>query len=160
MKAMTIRILRKRKRKPGNATTHGMSRTKIYNIWCKMVARCCDPGDKAYDRYGGRGIGICDEWRQSFEKFYADMGDPPKGKSLDRRDNDLGYCKSNCRWATAKEQADNRRSNVCLEFGGKRMNLIQWSVQIGLPFKALWKRYNQGWSVEEMLTIPKYQRRK
>lgn len=90
-------------------TTHGKSKTKLYDVYLKMVERCYKSTDKGYKNYGGRGIGVCDRWRDSFENFYADMGDPPPNHSLDRRDNDLGYSKDNCRWVDRTIQNANRR---------------------------------------------------
>lgn len=81
-----------------------------YKIWAGMKERCTNPNHHAFSHYGGRGITICDEWRLSFERFVADMGDRPSANhSIDRRDNDRGYSADNCRWATAAEQSRNRR---------------------------------------------------
>jgi hypothetical protein len=91
-----------------NKPKHGKFGTPIYNVWAQMIARCTNPNSTSWHRYGGRGISVCDDWRKSFEVFYADMGDPPIGLSLDRRNNDEGYSKANCRWATKQEQAMNR----------------------------------------------------
>lgn len=87
---------------------HGMAGTKIYNIWSDMVARCRRVTHPRYADYGGRGITVCDRWLD-FVNFYADMGERPEGRSLDRANNDLGYSPENCRWATGVEQRANRR---------------------------------------------------
>ena len=82
--------------------------SKTYMIWGSMKQRVLNPKNKAFDRYGGRGIGIAEDWLR-FENFLADMGEKPKGLSLERKDNDGDYCKSNCKWATTAEQNKNRR---------------------------------------------------
>jgi hypothetical protein len=94
-------------------TVHRMSKTRIYKIWISMIQRCENPKDKAYKRYGGRGISVCERWHK-FENFYKDVGDPPESKSLDRwPDNDGKYEPLNFRWATPEMQAANRRPTSC-----------------------------------------------
>lgn len=93
-------------------TKHGQStgaRTRAYQCWKNLRARCANENRPDYERYGGRGITVCDRWANSFESFYADMGDPPPGRSIDRIDNDKGYSPDNCRWATVSEQNSNQR---------------------------------------------------
>ncbi|HNA61994.1 MAG TPA: hypothetical protein PKW79_02840 [Rhabdochlamydiaceae bacterium] len=91
------------------ALKHGMSGTPTYESWRAMKRRVLNKNNNSYDRYGGRGIGICAEWLHSFETFYSDMGKRPDGMTLDRIDNGNGYSKDNCRWATASEQQRNKR---------------------------------------------------
>lgn len=88
--------------------THGRHRSATYTAWGNMVQRCSNPNNGGYKDYGGRGIAVCDRW-YSFENFYSDMGDAEYSLTLERVDNDLGYCKDNCKWATPTEQALNKR---------------------------------------------------
>ncbi len=92
-------------------TTHGMYGTRTYTSWVAMKERCFNPNNKRYKDYGGRGITVCPRWLK-FENFFEDMGDRPQGKTLDRKNNDKGYCKSNCRYATPTEQNNNKRNNL------------------------------------------------
>ena len=90
---------------------HGMARTRVYRSWADMRQRCLNKSNTNYKYYGGRGITICQEWINSFINFYKDMGERPKGKSIDRINNDGNYCKENCKWSTPKEQMNNTRYN-------------------------------------------------
>lgn len=89
-------------------TTHGMTGTPTYRSWSGARERCTNPNHPKFDRYGGRGIEMCESWRLSFEQFLEDMGERPPGTTLDRVDNDGGYTPTNCRWASHSEQQLNR----------------------------------------------------
>lgn len=107
VKVTTIRQLKKMK--PYDWRVHGKTRTPTYSSWCAMKGRCLNPNNHKYKDYGGRGITVCNEWVNSFESFLADMGEKPFGLSIDRLDVNGPYCKSNCKWSTPKEQANNKR---------------------------------------------------
>jgi len=132
-----------------------MTKTKVHGTWEKMRQRCCNPNNKAWQRYGGRGIEVCPQWRDSFEQFYADMGDPPSDDhSIDRIDNNGNYELGNCRWATWEEQNQNRRDNRLLAFNGKVQCVTSWAKEIGINPSSLHGRLCWGWSVERGLTTP------
>ena len=131
--------------------THGKTRTKIYAIWRSMMQRCYDNNSHAYDRYGKRGIEVCDRWKK-FENFYADMGDKPQGMSLERIDNNGNYEPSNVIWASDKAQANNRRSNVILEYQGRKQTMQQWADESGIKIGTIWARLHRGWTVERAIS--------
>lgn len=116
------------------------------------MQRCYDKNFHAYDRYGGRGITVCDEWK-CFEGFYASMGDKPKGMSLERKDVNGNYSPENVVWADAKTQSNNRRSNIVIECNGKKQTMQQWCDELGLKIGTAWARINvYGYSAEKALT--------
>lgn len=136
-------------------TTHGMSHVAGYKLWRAMIDRCERPAELHYDRYGGRGITVCERWRNSLECFLEDMGPRPGPEyTIDRIDNDLGYFPENCRWATRREQSRNTSRNRILEWGGESMTLVEWSEKVGIHDVTIHWRLSSGWSVEEALTTP------
>lgn len=135
-------------------TTHGMAGTKIYGRWFNMLRRCNSPTDPGWERYGGRGITVCERWL-SFDGFYADMGDAPSGKSLDRIDNSKGYSPENCRWASQQEQARNTRRNRRITHDGRTMLLCEWAEFLGIPMNILgWRLSVGGWEPPRALDTP------
>lgn len=133
---------------------HGMEGTKTYNCWVMMKQRCKNPKCQFYPDYGGRGISYCEEW-EKFENFYKDMGDKPKGYSLDRIDVNGNYYKENCRWATNSQQANNKRTSRKITYGKKTMTISEWASSLKINPQTLRSRFDRGgWSVEEALTIP------
>lgn len=123
---------------------HGMSGTAEFRIWTGMLTRCYNKNAKHYERYGGRGIGVCDEWRDSFKQFFADMGPRPSAShSIDRKDNDGNYEPGNCRWATPEEQASNKRSSVRVTAAGNR-SIKDLAEQAGISPSGMWMRVNKG----------------
>ena len=135
---------------------HGKCRTDEYNVWSHMINRCGNPKDAAYHNYGGRGITVCERWRNCFEAFLEDMGlKPSSSHSIDRINNDGDYEPSNCRWATRDEQQNNTRRNLRITFNGETHTLKQWSKIVGIPYPALLARVQRfGWSYDEALTTP------
>lgn len=125
--------------------TMGLKRCEPeYNIWRAMMSRCFNPKNEHYQDYGGRGIFVCDEWR-CYENFYNDMGSrPTKEHSIDRSNNDLGYSKDNCRWATKVEQATNKRNTVWVEMVDGLMPLSSASRKYGIPKATIRKRLLRG----------------
>jgi hypothetical protein len=144
------------------AKTHGKSGTTEYRIWIQMIQRCENPKHPHYDKYGGRGVKVCERWRTSFENFFEDMGTRPDGLTIDRYPNKEGdYEASNCRWATQPEQVDNRSNTKLITHNGETLSLKEWAKKIGMSREALYARlYVNKWTVEEALTAPANQKRK
>ena len=135
-------------------TIHGMSRTPTWNSWDAMKSRCLNPKDKDYKtRYGSKGITVSNEWLQ-FQNFLNDMGSRPEGMTLDRIDGTKGYYNGNCKWATALEQANNRKDTNMLSFLGETKAVADWARFLGVKPDTLANRIRHGWTTEEVLTIP------
>lgn len=138
----------------GNAArTHGESRSPAYKSWSDMKSRCSNPNRPDFSRYGGRGISVCPRW-EKFENFLADMGGRPESTSLDRIDNSGNYEPSNCRWANAVIQANNKRSAHRLYYDGKNLTIAEWARLSGLKMGTLWNRVKLGWSIDRAITQP------
>jgi hypothetical protein len=132
----------------------GYTTTPVLTTWRSMIQRCYDPNSTVYYHYGAKGIGVCDRWRESFLNFLEDMGDRPKGCTLDRIDGSKGYYLDNCRWATKKEQARNRKSNRWIEANGSTKLLTDWASELGCSYRLILRRINAGWSEKDAVTKP------
>lgn len=150
-----LRVETTKKRATTHGHTKGDGRTAEYAAWSDAKSRCYNSNVRNYSEYGGRGIEMCEEWRNSFEAFYAYMGDRPSLiHSLDRIDANGNYEPGNCRWATDKEQCRNTRFNRVLEVDGQRMTLIEASERYGIKRATIWQRLNSGWSVDDAVKRP------
>lgn len=136
---------------------HGYAKSPTYNCWYSMHNRCSNPADIGFAHYGGRGIIVCQRWaytKEGLQNFIADMGERPVGCSLDRIDNNGNYDPGNCRWATQKLQARNRRSNRFVDFQGENVNVTILCEQHGISDNTFLERLKRGWSVERAITSP------
>lgn len=130
-------------------------RSKAYNAWCHMRQRCYNEKNRSYPDYGGRGIRVCEKWRQSYENFLADMGEPPSpAHSIDRIDHEGNYQPGNCRWALKAVQANNTRLNRLITFNGRTQTASQWAREMGVDPDTLYYRINKGWPLEKALNAP------
>ena len=121
--------------------THQMSTSAEYSIWAGIKQRCFDISSPAYHHYGGRGITMCDKWKDSFENFLVDMGTRASPKhTIERIDNDGPYSPENCKWATMKEQANNRRNSRIITCHNKSQTVTQWAEELNLKPATLWHR--------------------
>ena len=133
---------------------HGMSGSRLYHVWAGMKDRCLNEKDVSYKNYGGRGIKLCNEWMdfETFQKWALANGYSDK-LTIDRIDVNGNYCPENCRWATWKEQANNKRNNHFIEFDGRRQTLSQWAKEIGIDCTSLLERLSKH-PLEKALTMP------
>lgn len=144
--------------KRANATTHGHAapgrQTRTYKSWVSMHERCGKQSHPDYKHYGARGIAVCEEWKD-FENFLAAMGVRPSGKSLDRIDVGGNYTPTNCRWASATEQARNKSNTVKVQFRGGLMALADVCDLVGAEFNLVRSRVRSGWLLEKALYEPR-----
>lgn len=139
--------------------THSACGTPEHKAWGSIKDRCFCPTNCNYKYYGARGITMCAEWRTSFRAFYNHIGPRPSSShSIDRIDVNGNYEPGNVRWATALEQANNRRNNKLIEFNGTALTCSQWSVRLRFNRRTVHSRLRDGWSVEKALTTPLKQR--
>jgi hypothetical protein len=138
-------------------TIHNKSKTTEFSTWSGMKNRCYNKNTKEYFRYGKRGIIVCDRWKYSFENFLEDMGLKPEPKnkySIHRINNNGNYEKSNCKWATGKEQNSNRRNTIFLEYNGEIKSNAEWAREYNLLPYQLRHRIELGWPIKKALETP------
>jgi len=135
--------------------THGKSKTRLHNIWRGIKQRCYNPNRDSYMQYGGRGITMCNEWKDSFESFYdwSMENGYSDDLSIDRIDNDGNYEPGNCRWATKEEQANNRTTSANLTLNEETHTIAEWTRITGLSKATIEGRLKRGWTVEKALTV-------
>lgn len=133
--------------------THGDSESREYRIWTFIIQRCYNPKRAQYYRYGGRGIKMCDRWRNDYAAFLADMGRAPfDGAQIDRIDNDKDYSPENCRWVSQAENNANRSTAHYVEHDGRRLSLSAWARVMRVPVRLLSVRASRGWTDSEIVT--------
>ncbi len=134
---------------------HGMSDTRLYRIYNDMVSRCYRKSINGYENYGGRGIRVCDEWlgEDGFKNFmsWSFANGYNEELTIDRLDSNGHYEPNNCKWSTRKEQANNTRATIFLEYGGEKHSLTEWSERTGIRKGTLYTRMRKGWSVGKIL---------
>ena len=142
--------------KHGESKRKNGSRTRLYVIWCHMIERCYNPHFQAFGNYGGRGIRVCDEWRNCFVAFreWAMTNGYDDKLTLDRIDNDGNYEPSNCKWSTVREQSNNRRTSRLITYRGETKTMMQWAETIGMPYDTFKRRLYYGWSVDKAIETP------
>lgn len=135
---------------------HHPHKYRLFEVWQSMKQRCYNPSKKHYPSYGGRGITICDEWRNDSAAFcqWAIASGYQPGLWIERKDVNGNYCPENCSWETPKNQANNKTNSAILEWNGRRQTLAQWAVEVGMPRRSLGHRVRLGWPVERILTAP------
>lgn len=148
-------LQRERVKSTGEANrTHGLTQHPEFNIWNCMIRRCCDTKHPRYADYGGRGITVCDRWRESPANFFADMGPRPRGYTIERKNNDRGYCPDNCEWIPKPDQNKNTRETRLISFNGETLHLAEWTRRLRMSHSVIQNRLKRGWTIAEALTTP------
>lgn len=142
-----------------NSISHGETcggkDSKEYLAWIGMRVRCHDESSPGWSNYGGRGIVVCERWKDSFSQFLDDMGRAPSSKhSVDRIDNQGNYEPGNCRWATVEQQQRNRRNNRLVTHEGLTLSIIEWVERTGISHQTIRNRLKHGWTIQRTLTEP------
>lgn len=136
--------------KHGHAKTNDKNASPTYESWASMKGRCRNPNHGAYNSYGAKGIDYCDSW-ESFDIFLNDMGTRPEGTTLDRIDGNKGYNSANCRWATVKQQNENRKTSVWIDFRGEKMLMMDFARKLGMRVDTVWYRLNKKHMTPEQI---------
>lgn len=131
---------------------HGLTESREYRIWTNIKTRCLNTANERYPDYGGRGITICEPWKNDFSQFLQDMGPCPAGMQIERSNNNEGYSPGNCKWTTPKEQNNNRRSNVRITANGETKTLSQWAESIGIDYKKLSRAIKSGKTINDLIS--------
>lgn len=134
---------------------HGYCGSSEYGSWQHMKRRCLNPEHEAFKNYGGRGITVCERWIHSFSNFLTDMGPKPSpGHTIERSDNSKGYYPRNCKWATRREQQNNRRQNRNITIGSVTKTLTEWARDSGKRPRLIGQRISLGWDIRDALEAP------
>lgn len=134
-------------------------RCRILKIRYHMLQRCLNPKHPSYADYGGRGITVCDEWRESASAFVRYVSPRPNGMTIERIDNERGYEPGNIRWATRAEQVRNRRNNIIVQLGEERLVLKDACARLGMSYDAIWRRLKRGATLQTVFNTPVQKRR-
>lgn len=134
---------------------HSQYGTPEYFIWIGIKDRCYRTRNPGYKNYGGRGIQVCDRWKNSFDLFLSDMGPrPSRQHQIDRIDNDKDYCPENCRWATRRQQCNNKRTTHLLTVDGEAKSIAEWARETGISQGTIWRRISLGWQSSDAVKRP------
>ena len=136
-------------------TTHNLSKSRLYEIWCAIKNRCLNKNLKTYKNYGGRGITVCQEWLNDFKTFYdwAINNGYSDGLTIDRINNNGNYEPDNCRWASRKTQANNRRTCKTFTYNGVTKNYKHWCSFLKINYSTFYSRISRGWKIENALGL-------